>query len=47
MFDNINCYGAFGCSGGMRIGMRMVIIMEWNRNTDSILLFGYTFGINS
>ena len=42
-----NIKGAFGCSGGMRIGMVMVIRMEWKRNTDYILLFGYTFGINS
>ena len=42
-----NYQGAFGCSGGMVIGMVMVIRMEWNRNTDSIMLFGCTFEINS
>ena len=39
--------GAFGCSGGMRMRMVMVIRMKWNRNGDSIMLFGCTFGINS
>ena len=35
--------GALGCSGGMVIRMLMVIRMEWNRNTDFIMLFDCTF----
>ena len=37
----------FGCSVWMIMKIVMVIRMERNRNTDSILLFGCTFRINS
>ena len=40
LFLSLKPKGAFGCSGGMVMGIIMVIRMEWNMNTDFILLFG-------